>query len=118
MTQAPEAPEAPDAPLAAARSALERHEWQAALELLTAADRGDELGAEGLRLLASAAWWNGKFGEAIEYRERAYAAAIKAKAYEAAVSAALDLAVANLQRMATSRNRSAPARWLTSRRVA
>ena len=99
MTQAPEAPEAPEAPLAVARSALDRHEWQTALELLTAADEGGELGTEGLRLLASAAWWSGKFSEAIEYRERAYAAAIKSKEYEAAVAAALDLAVANLQRM-------------------
>lgn len=96
MTQAPEAPEAP---LAAARSALDRHEWQTALELLTTADEGGELGTEGLRLLASAAWWSGKFSDAIEYRERAYAAAIKAQEYEAAVAAALDLAVANLQRM-------------------
>jgi class 3 adenylate cyclase len=99
MTQAPEAPDAPEAPLAVARSALDRHEWQTALELLTAADEGGKLGSEGLRLLASAAWWSGKFSEAIEYRERAYAAAIKSKEYEAAVAAALDLAVANLQRM-------------------
>ncbi len=35
----------------------------------------------------------------MEYRERAFAAAIKASEYEAAVAAALDLAVANLQRM-------------------
>ena len=99
MTQAPEAPEAPDAPLAAARSALERHEWQTALGLLTAADDGGSLDAEGLRLLANAAWWSGKFSAAVEYRERAYAAAIKAQDYEAAVGNALDLAVANLQRM-------------------
>ena len=72
MTQAPEAP---DAALAAARTALERHEWHTALELLTSADEGGELESEGLRLLASAAWWSGKFSDAMEYRERAFAAA-------------------------------------------
>ena len=96
MTQAPEAP---DAALAAARTALERHEWPKAYELLTTADSQGELDATGLRLLASAAWWSGKFSEAIDYRERAYAVAIKANEHEAAVAAALDLAVANLQRM-------------------
>ena len=96
MTQAPEAP---DAALAAARTALERHEWPKAYALLTTADSQGELDATGLRLLASAAWWSGKFSEAIDYRERAYAVAIKANEHEAAVAAALDLAVANLQRM-------------------
>jgi hypothetical protein len=95
MTQAPEA----EAPLVAARAALDRHDWQTALELLTAADEAGELEADGLRLLAGAEWWSGRFSAAIESRERAYAAAIKAQDYEAAVTNALDLAVANLQRM-------------------
>ncbi|HEX6474276.1 MAG TPA: hypothetical protein VF114_04210, partial [Candidatus Limnocylindria bacterium] len=100
MTQAPEAPEAPEATLAAARSALADHAWPKALELLTGADERRELGPEGLLMLANASWWNGKFALAIESRERAFALAIKAQAYETAVQAALDLAVANLQRMA------------------
>jgi class 3 adenylate cyclase len=99
MTQAPDAPEAPEAPLAEARSALDRHEWEKALGLLVTEDEAGTLGAEGLRLLANAAWWSGRFSAAIEYRERAYATAIKAQDYEAAVANALDLAVANLQRM-------------------
>ena len=99
MTQAPEAPEAPEAPLAAARAALGKHEWQGALKLLTAADERGELESEGLRLLANAAWWSGKFSLAIESRERAYSAAIKAQDHESAVANALDLAVANLQQM-------------------
>jgi class 3 adenylate cyclase len=99
MTRVPEAPDAPEAPLATARAAMDRHEWQQALDLLTAADERNELGPEGLRLLADAAWWTGKFEVAIEIRERAYASAIKAGDYETAVAAALDVAIANLQRM-------------------
>jgi tetratricopeptide (TPR) repeat protein len=99
MTQAPEAPDAPESELAAARSALERHEWPKALDLLTAADARSELDAEGLRLLADAAWWNGKFAETTDARERAYATAIKAQDYESAAAAAIELARDNLQRM-------------------
>ncbi|HEX5578752.1 MAG TPA: adenylate/guanylate cyclase domain-containing protein [Candidatus Limnocylindria bacterium] len=97
MTQAPDAS---DATLAAARSALDRHEWRQALDLLSAADARGELDATGLQLLATSAWWSGRFADAIEGHERAYAAAIKAQDPEHAVSAALDLAVGNLQRMA------------------
>ena len=96
MTQAPDAHEAV---LTAARSALEGHEWSKAYELLTAADGRGELDAEGLRLLADAAWWSGKFASVTEARERAYAIAIKGADYEAAAAAAIELARDNLQRM-------------------
>ena len=86
MTQAPEAP---DAGLAAARTALEHHEWPKAFELLTAADMRGALDVQGLRLLAEAAWWSGRFPVAIDSRERAYAAAIKAQDKDGAVSTAL-----------------------------
>ena len=99
MTQAPDAP---DATLAAARSALDSHEWRQALALLTVADERHELDAEGMLLLASAAWWSGKFELAVETRERAYAAAIKAQDPEQAVSAAMELAIASLQQMSLS----------------
>jgi len=54
MTQAPEAPDAPESALAAARSALERHEWQSALDIVTGADERRELKPDGLLLLGTA----------------------------------------------------------------
>jgi class 3 adenylate cyclase len=96
MTKAADPPESE---LAAARSALERHEWPKAYGLLKAVDVRGELDAEGLRLLADAAWWNSKFAETTDARERAYAIAIKAENYEAAAAAAVELGRDNLQRM-------------------
>jgi class 3 adenylate cyclase len=93
------APEAFDSGLADARAALARHDWRQAHELLHSADGRGELDAEGLRLLAEAGWWTGRFAEATEARERAYAAAIKAEDFEMAATAAIELARDNLQRM-------------------
>jgi class 3 adenylate cyclase len=93
------APEAFDSGLADARAALARHDWRQAHELLNSADGRGELDAEGLRLLAEAGWWTGRFAEATEARERAYAAAIKAEDFEMAATAAIELARDNLQRM-------------------
>ncbi|HEX2110020.1 MAG TPA: adenylate/guanylate cyclase domain-containing protein [Gaiellaceae bacterium] len=51
-----------------------RHAWRDAYELLRRADEKGELTAEDLEQLAEAAWWTGRLDEAIEVRERAYAA--------------------------------------------
>jgi len=84
-----------------ARAALSRHEWRAALDDLTAADAEGGLAADGLELLAEAAWWTGQLPAAIEARERAYAAAMKAEDLPLAVMAAISLARDNLFRLAT-----------------
>jgi class 3 adenylate cyclase len=88
--------------LVAARAALAQHEWRAAFDALTAADATEPLAPEGLELLAQAAWWTGQLPVAIEVRERAFAAALKAGDQQAAVIFAINLARDHLFRLATS----------------
>ncbi|HET7646621.1 MAG TPA: adenylate/guanylate cyclase domain-containing protein [Candidatus Limnocylindria bacterium] len=85
-----------------ARSALGRHAWREAYDLLADADRDGSLGAEELELLAEAAWWLGMLPTAIEVRERAYASAIKGGETEMAVIVAVWLARDHLFRNALS----------------
>jgi class 3 adenylate cyclase len=63
-----------DDSLEAGRDAARRRAWRDAYEHLTAADEDGRLGAEDIESLAEAAWWTGRLDEAIELRERAYAA--------------------------------------------
>jgi class 3 adenylate cyclase len=60
-----------------ARAALNRHDWQAAFDMLEAADAAGGLTAEELGLLADAAWWVGRLSESTEARERAFAANLR-----------------------------------------
>lgn len=65
-------------PLAAARDALDRHDWQAAHDMAGAAGSLGEAGEPGqeaarLALLADASWWLGHLDDCIDARERAYA---------------------------------------------
>ena len=85
-----------------ARSALDRHAWREAYDLLAEADRAGSLDAQELELLAEAAWWLGMLPTAIEVRERAYAAAIKGGETETAVLVAVWLARDHLFRNALS----------------
>src|SRR6188508_240534 len=87
-------------PLERGREALARHAWGEAYDLLSAADAAGSFAPAELELLAEAAWWVGKLPVAIEVRERAYAAAVKAGEYEVAVEAAVLLAQYNLFRNA------------------
>jgi class 3 adenylate cyclase len=80
------------------RAALARHAWGEALEKLTEADAGGELAPAELDAYADAAWWNGRLEQAIELRERAYAAATRAGRPDAAVMAAIKLARDNIYR--------------------
>ena len=75
-----------------AAAALDRHEWRAAFDGLTAADTEQPLSPAGLELLATAAWWTGQLPLAIETRERAFADASKAGDYTMAVEVAINLA--------------------------
>ncbi|MEO8251064.1 MAG: adenylate/guanylate cyclase domain-containing protein [Chloroflexota bacterium] len=90
MTQAPET--AQQSLLETAAAALERHEWRAAFDGLSAADAQQSLSPAGLELLATAAWWTGQLPVAIETRERAFADASKAGDYFTAVEVAINLA--------------------------
>ncbi|HVH65261.1 MAG TPA: adenylate/guanylate cyclase domain-containing protein [Candidatus Acidoferrum sp.] len=61
-----------DSALSEGREAIGRHAWKEAFELLSAADQAGTLEADDLERLAQAAWWNGRAGECIKARERAY----------------------------------------------
>jgi class 3 adenylate cyclase len=86
------APITQDARIEEAQAALARHEWRSAYELLSKADAEERLPPQALELLAEAAWWTGQLPMAIEIRERAYAAALKAGESETAVLLAINLA--------------------------
>ena len=62
----------------AGREAARKHAWREAYDLLQLADADEPLGAEDLELLAESAWWTRPLEEAIDFRERAYAAYVEA----------------------------------------
>ena len=90
------------APADNARQALARHAWQEAYDILSRAGDAAPLPPDELELLAQAAWWVGRLPEAIEARERAYAAAMKSGDTVAALTAAIGLGRDNLFRNAPS----------------
>lgn len=92
----------PTSLVAEAQSALAAHQWRPAYDALSAADAQTSLNPEELELLATAAWWMGHLPEAIEARERAYAAAIKVGDRPAATLATISLARDNLLRLSTA----------------
>ncbi len=57
--------------LLAGRDAFQRHAWDEAYETLAAADREGELAAEGMQLLAEAAWFASHPDEVLDAFERA-----------------------------------------------
>jgi class 3 adenylate cyclase len=83
-----------------ATSLLKQHAWREAYDLLSEADGAGALELEDLQLLAQASWWVGQLPKAIETRERAYGAALKANRPDQATRAAIELAMNNLQRAA------------------
>src|SRR5215213_938367 len=67
-----------DDALETGREAARKRAWREAYELLGQANAHGRLGAEDLEHLAEAAWWTGRLEEAIDVRERAYAAYVEA----------------------------------------
>jgi class 3 adenylate cyclase len=67
-----------DDSLEAGREAARKHAWREAYNLLQRADAEGLLGAEDLEHLGEAAWWTGRLEDAIDFRERAYAAHVEA----------------------------------------
>jgi class 3 adenylate cyclase len=82
-----------DEPLEAGREAARRHAWRDAYDLLRRADEGGGLAAGDLESLGDAAWWTGRLDEAIELRERAYAAFVEAGESRRAARVAVPLAM-------------------------
>jgi class 3 adenylate cyclase len=68
-----------DDSLEAGREAARKRAWRDAYELLQKADADGVLSAEDLEHLAEAAWWTGRLEEALDLRERAYAAYVEAR---------------------------------------
>jgi class 3 adenylate cyclase len=64
--------------LEAGRKALDRRAWAEALALLKQADASNELDADGLEMLADAAWWMGQPADSVAARERAFTAFVAA----------------------------------------
>jgi class 3 adenylate cyclase len=86
--------------LEAGRSALERHAWAEALALLKQADLANELDADGLEMLADAAWWMAQPADSLAARERAYAAFVAAGNKRRATRVALRLTQQNASKRA------------------
>jgi class 3 adenylate cyclase len=87
-------------PLKTGRDALERHAWREAYESLVEADREGLLSADGLRMLAEAAWWSGEPDVVLDALERTYGAYLKEEDRSGAAMAAFELARQNAMRMA------------------
>jgi class 3 adenylate cyclase len=84
------------------RDALERHDWRAAYETLSEADRRGGLSAEGLGLLARAAYWIARPDETVGALERSFAACLEAGDVRAAAMAAFRVAEQHGMRMSLS----------------
>lgn len=91
MTNPPVSAEA-EASAERARVAFGERRWSEAIELLRAADAGGALTAADLDAYGESAWWIGNLGEAIEMRERAFAAHKAAGDPRRAAATALALA--------------------------
>ncbi len=78
--------------LQAGRDAIAGHAWREAFDLLTQADREQELAPDDLYSLAQAAWWIGRMRDCIAARERAHAGYATAGDMRSAAMASLDLA--------------------------
>ncbi|MGH2492405.1 MAG: LuxR family transcriptional regulator, partial [Candidatus Limnocylindria bacterium] len=88
--------------LEAGRKALDRHAWADALALLKQADAANELDADGLEMLADAAWWMAQPTDSIAARERAFAGFVATGNTRRATRVALRLAQDNYNRHALS----------------
>ncbi|HVL63541.1 MAG TPA: adenylate/guanylate cyclase domain-containing protein [Actinomycetota bacterium] len=81
-----------ESPLQAGRDAAARHAWREAYDLLQQADGEDSLTAPDLEQLAESAWWLGRLDDAIDARQRAYAAYLDAGERRRAAVVALAVA--------------------------
>jgi class 3 adenylate cyclase len=91
-----------DDPVRAGREALDRHAWNEAYEIFTAADRAGTLGGEGLWLLSWAAYWTAHPEETVEALERAYGAYLEEGDRASAAMMAFRVAEQHGMRMAMS----------------
>jgi class 3 adenylate cyclase len=90
----------PNELIESARDALKRHEWRDAYDALTEVDRAGSLSAEGLALLASAAYWTAHPDETVADLERAYNAYLEEGDHASAAMMAFRVAEQHGMRMA------------------
>ncbi len=76
-----------------AHAALAVHDWQCAFDLLSRADQTVPLSAEDLDGLAEAAYWLGRYREALPARQRAHHAYLQAGDHRRAAVAAVILTI-------------------------
>ena len=95
-------------PLDRARTALERHAWADAYELLKSAESTDPLSPDDLDRLGQAAYWLSRMDDCIDARERAYAGYITAGEIAKAGRVAIRLAEDHFHRLSGSVGRG----WL------
>jgi class 3 adenylate cyclase len=79
-------------PIEAGRDALQRRQWREAYDLLMEADQAGSLSADGIHLLAEAAWWAGQPDGEIELSERAFEAYLQEGNKSAAAMTAFEVA--------------------------
>ncbi len=77
--------------LTQARTAVDDHRWEAAVELFAVADEAGLLTPDDLDLLGNAEWWTGSMTRAIAAEERAYAGHTAAGDTQRAARTALSL---------------------------
>jgi hypothetical protein len=85
--------------LAAAREAVARHEWETAVEQLSAADAAEPLAVAGLELLAEAALWANRHDASFAAKERAFQAHMRAGNPRAAAVVAIGLTIHHVARL-------------------
>jgi len=73
-------------------AAIDRHDWEAAFDLLRRADEEERLPPEALELLAEAGWWTSRLEACIGARERAFATYVEQERAERAAMVALAVA--------------------------
>jgi len=79
---------------------MEQHAWAEALALLKQVDATNELDADGLEMLADAAWWMAQPADSLAARERAFSAFVAAGNTRRATRVALRLAQHNANKRA------------------
>jgi DNA-binding CsgD family transcriptional regulator len=87
-----------DPALAAGRQAYERHAWGEAFERLSAADAAGDLALRDLERLGIAAWLTGRPEESVAIGARAHLEAVRDGEVELAISTAISLGMALMQR--------------------
>lgn len=93
----------------AAHEAIQRHDWEEARDLLSAADNDRGLDAEGLRQLGKMADWCGDLSATLDAFERSYAAFIASGDRRGAAKVALMLRHVNANRV---RDAAAARGWM------